>query len=331
MSDWQRALSKRHRMIARSISETEAKGCCSPRRTDFEHRIKRNGAASFLSKENGSTRGMRLIPGGQFLMGSETEPPVHRVQIPAFHIDVTCVTNEQFSEFVNATGYETDAEQIGWGFVFAGHLSATQQAKQVRWRVHGSEWWCRVEGATWRHPGGPDFNVKTRWQHPVVQVSWYDAKAYAEWAGKRLPSEAEWEFAARGGLEQKSFPWGDELEPNGVHMMNVWQGVFPILNTEADGYYGPAPAKSFKPNGYGLYNMTGNVWEWCADWFDPNYYGLSPRVNPRGPAAGDRRVMRGGSYLCHHSYCNRYRTDARYSNTPDSSTTNCGFRCAKAV
>jgi sulfatase modifying factor 1 len=329
MSDWQRALSNRHRMIARSTSETEAKGCCSPPRTDFQNRVKRNGAGAFSPKKDKTTRGMRLISGCQFLMGSKTEPPVHLVQIPAFYIDITCVTNEQFNEFVNATGYETDAEQIGWGFVFAGHLSATQQEKQVRWRVQGSEWWCQVEGATWRHPEGPDFNIKTRCQHPVVQVSWYDANAYAEWAGKRLPSEAEWEFAARGGLVQKSFPWGDELEPNGKHMMNVWQGVFPILNTEADGYYGPAPAKSFKPNGYGLYNMTGNVWEWCADWFDPYYYCVSSRINPRGPVTGKQRVMRGGSYLCHPSYCNRYRTDARYSNTPDSSTTNCGFRCAR--
>jgi len=273
---------------------------------------------------------MRLLSGGEFLMGSETDPPAHRVELAAFYIDVTCVTNEQFNEFVNATRFETEAERFGWGFVFAGHLSSAQQAKHVHWRVQGSEWWCRVEGATWRHPEGPGSNIKKRWQHPVVQVSWNDAATYAEWAGKCLPSEAEWEFAARGGLVQKPFPWGDQLEPNGRHMMNVWQGVFPTLNTEADGYYGPAPVKSFKPNAYGLYNMTGNVWEWCWDWFDPDYYRISPQSNPRGPATGEQRVMRGGSYLCHHSYCNRYRTDARYSNTPDSSTTNCGFRCVKS-
>jgi formylglycine-generating enzyme required for sulfatase activity len=272
---------------------------------------------------------MRLISGGAFLMGSETDPPVHRVEVAAFYVDITCVTNEQFNQFVNATRYKTDAERFGWGFVFVGHLSRAEQAKHVRWRVLESEWWCRVEGATWRHPEGPGSNIKKRWQHPVVQVSWDDANAYAEWAGKRLPTEAEWEFAARGGLVQKPFPWGDELAPGGKHMMNVWQGVFPTLNTEADGYYGTAPVKSFKPNGYGLYNMTGNVWEWCWDWFGPDYYRVSPQLNPRGPSEGERRVMRGGSYLCHHSYCNRYRTDARYCNTPTARRG--GFRCVKSL
>ena len=270
---------------------------------------------------------MRPLPSGQFLMGSEIESPVHCVQLAPFHIDIVCVTNEQFNEFVNASHYKTDAEQFGWSFVFVGHLTAAEQAERTRSRVLGCEWWCQVEGATWRHPEGRGSIIKTRWQHPVVQVSWNDAQAYAAWAGKRLPTEAEWEFAARGGLEQKPFPWGDDLEPDGKHRMNVWQGTFPTLNTEADGYYGTAPARSFKPNGYGLYNMTGNVWEWCEDWFDPDYYRNSPATDPRGPSSGERKVIRGGSYLCHHSYCNRYRTDARFSNTPESATTNCGFRC----
>ena len=317
-------------MIARSSSIPEAKGCCAPQRADSGDKVKRSRESIIPARQNDSTNGMRLISGGDFLMGSETDPPVHRVEVAAFYVDITCVTNEQFNEFVNATHYETDAERFGWGFVFVGHLSRAEQAKHVHWRVLGSEWWCRVEGATWRHPEGLGSNIKKRWQHPVVQVSWDDANAYAEWAGKRLPTEAEWEFAARGGLVQKPFPWGDELEPGGKHMMNVWQGVFPTLNTEADGYYGTAPVKSFKANGYGLYNMTGNVWEWCWDWFGPGYYRVSPQLNPRGPSEGERRVMRGGSYLCHHSYCNRYRTDARYSNTHDSSTTNCGFRCVKS-
>ena len=280
---------------------------------------------------------MQLIPGGEFLMGTDGtygfaadgEGPAHAVELTPFYLDATCVTNEQFNAFVNATGYKTEAERFGWSFVFFGHLTAAQQATAVRLRVLGSEWWCRVDGATWRHPEGPASNIKKIWSHPVVQVSWSDALAYATWAGKRLPTEAEWECAARGGLAQKKFPWGDELEPGGRHAMNVWQGQFPDHNSCADGYFGTAPAKSFKASGYGLYQMTGNVWEWCWDWFAAATYRHSPKENPTGPATGDRRVMRGGSFLCHASYCNRYRTDARSSNTPDSATTNLGFRCAR--
>ena len=274
------------------------------------------------------------LPGGEFLMGTDGdygfavdgEGPVHPVRLEPFYLEACCVTNEQFNEFVNATRYQTDAERFGWSFVFQGFLPAAQTAAAPR--VVGSEWWCRIEGATWRHPEGPGSNIKQRWNHPVVQVSWHDAAAYCAWVGKRLPTEAEWEYAARGGLVQKKFPWGDELEPAGRHRMNVWQGEFPRHNSVADSYAGTAPARSFKPNGHGLYNMTGNVWEWCWDWFAPGYYRVSPVDNPTGPGAGTRRVMRGGSYLCHASYCNRYRTDARSSNTPDSSTGNLGFRCA---
>jgi formylglycine-generating enzyme required for sulfatase activity len=306
------------------------KGCCTPTRTGSATSVVLDRLVSILPKEKVSTKEMRLLSGGEFLMGSESELPIHAVELAPFYIDVTCVTNEQFNEFVNATRYKTQAERLGWGFVFFGHLTPAEQADHVRLRVQGSEWWCRVDGATWRHPEGRGSNIKKRWQHPVVQISWNDANAFATWAAKRLPTEAEWEFAARGGLVQQPFPWGDELEPGGKHMMNVWQGVFPTINTQADGYYGTAPAKSFKSNGYSLYNMTGNVWEWCADWFDPDYYRDSSRLDPRGPSVGERKVIRGGSYLCHHSYCNRYRTDARYSNTPDSATTNCSFRCAKS-
>jgi formylglycine-generating enzyme required for sulfatase activity len=282
---------------------------------------------------------MRLLPGGEFLMGTDGgygfaadgEGPAHPVVLQPFHIDAACVTNERFNAFVNATGYRTDSERFGWSFVFQGHLSASQLERSVRMVVQGSEWWCRVEGAGWRHPEGPGTNIKRRWRHPVVHVSWNDARAYAGWAGKRLPTEAEWEYAARGGLVQMRYPWGDELEPGGRHRMNVWQGTFPTHNTEADGHFGPAPAQSFPANGYGLYNMTGNVWEWCWDWFDPGFYRTSPREDPTGPASGERRVMRGGSYLCHASYCNRYRTDSRSGNTPDSAATNIGFRCVRDV
>lgn len=283
---------------------------------------------------------MSLIHGGEFLMGNERdygfpadgEGPVHRVQLSSFWLDETAVTNEQFSEFINATGYKTEAEYFGWSFVFVGHLTEAQITRSVRLLVQSAEWWCRVDGATWRHPEGPGSNIKKRWRHPVVHVSWHDARSFCQWAGKRLPTEAEWEFAARGGLGPGNrFPWGDELEPGGKHRMNVWQGKFPHLNTLADGHFGPAPAHSFSANGFRLYNMTGNVWEWCWDIFATDYYQRSPSLDPTGPLEGDRRVMRGGSYLCHASYCNRYRVDARSSNTPDSSTTNLGFRCARDV
>ncbi|MFB3110802.1 MAG: formylglycine-generating enzyme family protein, partial [Gemmatimonadales bacterium] len=187
----------------------------------------------------------------------------------------------------------------------------------------------QVFGADWRHPEGPHSNINGHPDHPVVHISWYDALAYCTWEGMRLPTEAEWEYAARGGLEQKRYPWGDEREPDGQHRMNVWQGAFPNQNTVDDGYFGTAPVSAFRPNGYGLFNMTGNVWEWCSDWFSPTFYANGSRDNPTGPRSGDAKVIRGGSYLCHDSYCNRYRVAARTRNTPDSSTGNMGFRCAR--
>jgi formylglycine-generating enzyme required for sulfatase activity len=185
-----------------------------------------------------------------------------------------------------------------------------------------------VFGADWAHPEGPQSTISGRLHHPVVQVSWLDAVAFCGWAGVRLPTEAEWEMAARGGLEQARFPWGDELEPGGVHRCNVWQGTFPSDNTCDDGYLGTAPVDAFEPNGFGLHNVAGNVWEWCADWFDPTVGTTGPDVDPTGPPTGDQRVIRGGSYLCHASYCTRYRVAARSANSPDSSTGNMGFRVA---
>ena len=279
---------------------------------------------------------MRLIPGGEFLMGSsdadarpdDGETPVRAVTVQPFHLDACCVTNEQFNEFVQAVHYQTEAEKFGWSFVF--HLlPSREQLALVTQRIQGSEWWCRVEGATWRHPEGPGTTIKKRWNHPVVHVSWNDAVAYCAWAGKRLPTDAEWECAARGGLVQKRFAWGDELIPEGRHLCNIWQGTFPTQNTLEDGFLGTAPAKSFKSNGYGLYNVAGNVWEWCHDWFSRDFHLNGPRLDPVGPALGDRKVIRGGSYLCHDSYCNRYRVAARTANTPDSSAGNMGFRCAR--
>ncbi|MFC7344341.1 formylglycine-generating enzyme family protein [Saccharopolyspora griseoalba] len=289
--------------------------CCSP---------SRSGAPAAKTDQqiptgSGDSTGMLVLPGGVFRMGTEdadgfpddNEGPIREVEVSSFAIDACAVTNARFAEFVDATGYRTDAEQYGWSFVFAkflpGHLRKDSP------RPEGAPWWCGVRGAWWRHPEGPGSDLTDRWEHPAVHISWNDAAAYCAWAGKRLPTEAEWEYAARGGIDQARFPWGDELEPGGEHRCNVWQGQFPVRNTEADGYAGTAPVDAFEPNGFGLYNVSGNVWEWCAD---PFAEGVEPRA------------MRGGSYLCHDSYCNRYRVAARSANTPDSSSGNLGFRCA---
>jgi formylglycine-generating enzyme len=276
------------------------------------------------------------VPGGSFRMGSvgtaaypaDGEGPIHVVELAPFRISAHAVSNDRFAEFVDATGYVTEAERAGWSFVFAGFLPDDFPPTRG---VAGAEWWRQVHLANWRRPEGPQSDVAGRDDHPVVHVSWNDALAYCAWSGTRLPTEAEWELAARGGRRGATFPWGDDLEPGGVHMMNVFQGSFPAAGTAADGFAGTAPVDAFPPNGYGLHNVTGNVWEWCADWFDPHYYQHSPRIAPPGPAAGTHRVMRGGSYLCHASYCRRYRVAARSANTPDSSTGNLGFRVVAAA
>jgi formylglycine-generating enzyme len=295
------------------------------------------GTAAGSSPPPYARAAMVQLPAGAFLMGSndkdgypaDGEGPVRRVRLRAFWIDPCAVTNARFAAFVAATGYVTDSERLGWSFVFAGLLPDDFPPTRG---VAAAPWWREVPGADWRHPEGPRSTIDERPDHPVVQVSWRDATAFCRWAGVRLPTEAEWEYAARGGREQKRFPWGDHLTPHGQHRMNVWQGSFPRLNTREDGYLGTAPVASYPPNRYGLYQMTGNVWEWCADWFSPTYHRQARQArgeNPTGPPAGTHRVMRGGSYLCHASYCNRYRVAARSANTPDSATGNLGFRCAR--
>ncbi len=281
--------------------------------------------------------GMAYIPGGAFVMGTDSdegfsadgEGPARVVELSPFFIDRSAVTNSQFGRFIRATGYRTDAERFGWSFVFHSFVSK-RVARTVTGAVAEAPWWWRVDGACWRRPEGPGSGIGRRMDHPAAHISWNDAQAYCLWAGKRLPTEAEWEMAARGGATQKRYAWGDELTPNGRHMCNIWQGDFPEHNAQADGYAGTAPAVSFDPNGFGLYNIAGNVWEWQFDWFSPSFhrqgYGV-PARDPQGPPTGVSRVIKGGSYLCHDSYCNRYRVAARSSNTPDSSTGNMGFRC----
>ncbi|CAM3634750.1 formylglycine-generating enzyme family protein [Cohnella lubricantis] len=279
--------------------------------------------------------GMILLPGGSFLMGTDSaegfaadgEGPSRIVTVAPFYLSPYTVTNREFGRFAEETGYVTEAERFGWSFVF--HLFVPEAARSsVRGAPDRTPWWLAVDGADWRHPEGPGSTVDDRLDHPVVHISWHDAADYCEWAGVRLPTEAEWEFAARGGLEGKTYPWGDLLKPDGNHRCNIWQGKFPMKNNVSDGYAGTAPVDAYEPNGYGLYNMSGNVWEWCADWFSPSYHQTTPRDNPQFLTPTGSRSMRGGSYLCHRSYCNRYRVAARSQNTPDSSTGNLGFRVA---
>ncbi|WP_263408967.1 formylglycine-generating enzyme family protein [Terriglobus tenax] len=279
--------------------------------------------------------GMISLAGGSFLMGTDYpygfpqdgEGPVREVVVSPFHMDACPVTNAQFEAFVRETNYSTEAERFGWSFVFWMHLPEDRFEELAKDTVAAAPWWCQVEGASWKHPEGPGSSLIGRENHPVVHVSWNDAMAFARWAGKSLPTEAQWEFAARGGLEQQLYPWGNDLTPSGRHMCNIWQGQFPNENTVEDGFSGTCPVDAFPANAFGMYSAAGNVWEWCSDWFTADALTRSGH-DPAGPQAGDARVMKGGSFLCHASYCNRYRVAARTSNTPDSSTSNIGFRCA---
>ena len=312
--------------------------CCTASRPVNEKKVYTHYKEIDQTKITVTNRNMIYIPGGEFLMGTDYkyafqddgEGPIRKVKVNPFYMDECAVTNEQFQEFIHETGYKTEAEQFGWSFVFYSFVSK-QRAKSIKQQVQRTPWWWVVEGADWEHPEGPDSRIKDRMNHPVIHVTWNDAMAYCKWAGKRLPTETEWEFAARGGLEQKLYPWGDELTPNGFHQCNIWQGEFPVTNNKSDGYAGTAPVKSYSSNGFGLYNMVGNVWEWCSDWFGKSIHPRGGTNNPKGPKNGTLRVMRGGSYLCHDSYCNRYRVSARTSNTPDSSTGNISFRCVMDV
>ena len=312
-------------------------GCCAPAATREAPptQLAEVNPIEQESQEDVRSR-MIALPGGIFLMGTDNpegfpqdgEGPVRAVSVDPFSLDRFPVTNKLFGQFIAATGYKTDAERFDWSFVFWSHIPEARFEKLVEDTAAAAPWWCKVRGARWDAPEGPGSDLSNRDSHPVVHVSWNDAMAFCRWSGQRLPTEAEWEYAARGGLEQKLYPWGDKLRPGGEHRCNIWQGEFPKHDTADDGFAGTSPVDAFPPNGFKLYSITGNAWEWCADWFDPEFHRTAERNNPQGPPEGTARVMKGGSFLCHKSYCNRYRVAARTSNTPDSSTSNIGFRCA---
>lgn len=330
----------------------------SPRLRRRRNAIAATLAALFVGAGTGDGRAAPEfvhIDGGTFVMGSEhhyrEETPVRRVTVKPFLISVTEVTNAQFAEFVNETAYVTTAERDfeppesvkGQGketlfkagsMVFSRPSGPLAQADPLRW-------WRYVHGADWRHPDGPGSSIEGKENHPVVQVSWQDAQAFAEWAGGRLPTEAEWEFAARGGLQGAEYAWGNGYDPAGGWKANTWQGIFPWVDDALDGFHGTAPVRSFRPNGYGLYDMAGNVWEFVSDWWVPRHPEAA-QSDPRGPSrplaarfsssiTGPRRVLKGGSWLCAQNYCRRYRPAARQPFEERLGSNHVGFRIAKDV
>lgn len=315
--------------------------CCAPRASQPHQKTSRAHSLERVSDAAVSptiTDGLIPVPGARFYMGSDSaesfpedgEGPVRPVELSPFEIDRFPVTNAQFGEFVAVTGYRTEAEQYGWSFVFWRHVPEQRFAELVGGRVAVAPWWCQVFGAAWSAPEGPGSNLRQRQNHPVVHVSWNDAQAYASWAGVRLPTEAEWEYAARGGRHQQIYPWGNTLRVDGEHRCNIWQGEFPNVDTAEDGYSTTCAVDAFPANDFGVFSTSGNTWEWCADWFT-SLHSKGLVHDPKGPATGKGRVMRGGSFLCHRSYCNRYRVAARSSNTPDSSSSHLGFRVARSL
>lgn len=320
---------------------------------------KAEDSSNTVTNKTASHEGMILVAAGETILGASDnegrrdEYPAHKVIVKSFWIDVNEVTNKQFSEFVKATGYITTAEKpVDWEEL-KKQLPAGTAKPPAEQLVPSSlvfkktntddlndysQWWSWVAGANWKHPQGPGSDIARKDNYPVVQVSWEDAVAYCKWAGKRLPTEAEWEFAARGGLKEKKYPWGNEDIEAGKPKANTWQGKFPSLNTDWDHFEKAAPVRSFEKNGYGLYDMAGNVWEWCSDWYRPDYYQsivTTVANSPKGPAGSydpeepsiPKKVIRGGSFLCNSSYCKGYRVTSRMKSSPDTGMEHTGFRC----
>jgi formylglycine-generating enzyme len=349
--------------VASECSDSTAKGktCCMPTTVERFSAEQAGNTGTASSQADKGHEGMVKIPGGTFMMGgnnsqaSPDEYPRHKVTVDGFWIDVHEVTNRQFAEFVDATGYVTTAElKPDWeelkkelppgtpkpdeSLLVPASMIFLQAGGPVDLNDYG-QWWEWKDGACWKHPHGPGTDIKGMEDYPVVHISYYDAQAYCKWAGKRLPTEAEWEWAARGGLVDNIYPWGNEPVNEGKPKTNSWDGHFPYDNTEWDGFFYTAPVKSYSPNGYGLYDMAGNVWEWCSDWYRADYYQMvnSPDgiKNPQGPADSydpdepyaHKRTIRGGSFLCNDGYCSGYRAARRMKTTPDSGMEHLGFRC----
>ncbi len=346
-----------------SLDSASSESCCMPKSTQrFLQKDQDSMAVNDAVADPGNA-GMVKIPGGTFMMGannnqaSPDEYPRHKVTVNGFWMDETEVTNRQFAEFVEATGYITTAEQKpDWeelkkelppgtpkpdeSLLVPASMVFRPSEGPVNLNDYG-QWWEWKVGANWKHPHGPGSDIIGMDDYPVVHISWYDAMAYCKWAGKRLPTEAEWEWAARGGLTDNIYPWGNEAVDAGQPKTNSWDGTFPYDNTNRDGFFYTAPVRSFSPNGYGLYNMAGNVWEWCSDWYRADYYEMVLRpegiVNPQGPADSfdpeepyaKKKTIRGGSFLCNDGYCSGYRVSRRMKTTPDSGMEHLGFRCVK--
>lgn len=309
--------------------------CCTPQRPEGESRVASLIATSSLKSTGGE---FLTIPAGEFVMGTndpvyptDGENPSRSVWIDEFRIGKYAITNAEFAEFVNATGYVTEAQNYGWSYVFKGFINETSDSSKLAGIASSAPWWLAIKDATWFYPFGNSLTIEGFLDHPVVHVTHNDALEFCNWAGYKLPTEAQWEKASRGGLEQQLYPWGNDLLTQGQHNANIWQGDFPNLNSEEDGFIGTAPVSSFKPNGFGLYNSVGNVWEWTNDFWSSRWHipeSIDTRKNPIGPQkASGNKVLKGGSFMCHDSYCYRYRNSARAFNSQNTSTSHIGFRC----